>query len=57
MSAPVPGHIPWTAVMEWADRHGYGQETANVLDRLIGEMEAEYHDWAASKQNQSGSGS
>lgn len=54
MAAPTPGRIPWATVMEWADRHGYGQEAANVLDRLIGEMEAEYQDWNASRRDSGG---
>ncbi|MBB3264057.1 hypothetical protein FHW79_001672 [Azospirillum sp. OGB3] len=54
MAAPTPGRIPWSTVMEWADRHGYGPEAANVLDRLIGEMEAEYQDWNASRRDSGG---
>ena len=45
MGPPAPGRIPWSVVMEWATHNGYEGETADLFDRLIGEMDAEYMDW------------
>jgi hypothetical protein len=48
MAGPQPGRIPWTAVMAWADRHGYGPDQAVFLDRCFQVMDAVFMDcWKA----------
>jgi len=41
----VPGRIPWTAVLRWAEAHGYGPERFGFLDELVQQMDDEFLDW------------
>lgn len=45
MGPPSAGRIPWSKVMAWADRRDYDGDQADLLDRLIQELDAEYLDW------------
>jgi hypothetical protein len=50
MAAPQPRRIPWAAVMAWSDRHGYGSEQADFLDRCCQVMDAVFLDWWQAQQ-------
>ena len=40
MAKPIPGRIPWLAVISWAQFHHYGRDEIELLDRAIGAMDA-----------------
>jgi len=42
--------LPWTAVDAYARRHGIAGENFDMFWRLIGELDAEYLDWHATKR-------
>ena len=50
MGQPSPLGIPWSKVMEWADRNGMDELQADDLDILIQAMDREYFDWWGAKQ-------
>ena len=45
MGPPLPGRIPWTAVARWAEVHRLSEDDAEMLDGLLGEMDAEFLAW------------
>ena len=45
MLRSIPGRIPWTAIIRYADWHEYGREQTNILMRLLGDMDKIYLDW------------
>lgn len=45
MIRSVPGCLPWTAVVAWAERNGLGQSDEEFLDRCIQEMDQEFLKW------------
>lgn len=49
MGPDMPGDIPWTAVMRWADRHGLDGAAADMLDHCIGEMDRVFVKWWAAR--------
>lgn len=50
MGAAVPGRIPWAAVRDWCVFHDYPGEAVGYLDRLFGEMDAEFMAWRTARQ-------
>ena len=49
MLRSIPGRIPWTAVIRYAEWHGYGREQTDILMRLLGDMDKVYLDWWADR--------
>lgn len=47
MGPAAPGRIPWTAVQRWCERHGYGADEAEFLDRGLMAMDEAYIAWYA----------
>lgn len=35
MGPPIPGFIPWTLVMAWADKHGLSDDETAFLDDVL----------------------
>lgn len=46
----MPGRIPWRVVMEWADRNGFGQDDADLLDACIQRMDEIFEAWHTERQ-------
>jgi hypothetical protein len=46
----MPGRIPWSVVMAYADRHGYTTDEAEFLDRCLAVMDGVYHEWWRAQQ-------
>jgi len=46
----IPGPIPWTAIVEYADRRGLYNETSLLLEMIIREMDNAYIKWYTRKQ-------
>jgi hypothetical protein len=44
-AAPVPGKISYRDVMLWAERHGLGDDDAELLDFGVQVLDAEYLAW------------
>lgn len=40
MGPPMPGRIPWAAVRDWCDHHGYDADRMAVLDSGLAAMDA-----------------
>lgn len=50
MGAPMPGPIPWRDVMAWADRHGYSEAEAELLDAAIQALDGIYLEHEAARR-------
>ncbi len=50
MGAPIPGPIPWRDVMAWADRHGYGEVEAELLDTAVMALDRVFLEYDAERR-------
>lgn len=50
MGAPIPAPIPWRDVIAWADRQGYGETEADLLDAVIQALDAVWLDHEATRR-------
>lgn len=45
----LPGPIPWTAIVQYADRQGVEEEVTAALEKVMRSLDSAYLRWYASK--------
>jgi len=51
-SAPVPGYIPWTTIIAWAEKHRLDDDETTFLDEVLNSLSDFDLKWTIDRQKE-----